>query len=51
MLCETINVYRLKENYTKEEELYFLLIDIMRSPEQLKMITGSSLKTKKIKTD
>lgn len=29
----------------KEEELYFLLIDIMRSPVILKAICGDSIKT------
>ena len=32
MLCETIKIYRLKENFEDEEELFYLLIDIMRSP-------------------
>jgi len=32
MLCETINLYRVKGNFEKEEELYFLLVDIMRNP-------------------
>ena len=31
----------------KEEELYMMLIDIMRSPEMIKSICGSSLKQKK----
>jgi len=32
MLCETIILYRMKERHAEEEELFFLLIDIMRSP-------------------
>lgn len=32
MLCETIILYRLKEKLAEEEELFFLLTDIMRSP-------------------
>ncbi len=32
MLCETINLYRLKGMLIEEEELFFLLIDILRSP-------------------
>jgi hypothetical protein len=32
MLCETIILYRLKERLVEEEELFFLLVDIMRSP-------------------
>jgi hypothetical protein len=30
----------------REEELYFVLLDIMRSPEMIKQITGSSQKKK-----
>lgn len=32
MVCETIKLYRLKGRLDDEEELFFLLIDIMRSP-------------------
>lgn len=32
MLCETVHLYRLKQMLVEEEELYYLLIDIMRSP-------------------
>ena len=42
LLSHSLNVLIL----CSEEELYFLLIDIMRSPETLKSITGSSLKKK-----
>ena len=45
MLCETIHLCRLKQMLKKEEELYFLLIDIMRSPVILKAICGDSMKT------
>lgn len=44
LLCEGILISRLEENLDREEELYYVLIDIVRSPEVLKMITGSSLK-------
>jgi len=30
----------------REEEMYYVLMDIMRSPEIIKQITGSSLKKK-----
>jgi hypothetical protein len=30
----------------REEELYMILIDIMRSPEMIKALCGSSLKKK-----
>lgn len=45
MLCETIKLYRLKGRLDDEEELFFLLIDIMRSPQVLKAICGDSTKT------
>lgn len=44
MLCETIKLYRLKGRLDDEEELFFLLIDIMRSPQVLKAICGESTK-------
>jgi hypothetical protein len=49
LLCEAIHISRLENNTKREEELYFILIDIMRSPEVLKVITGTSIK--KIKND
>ena len=49
LLCEAIHISRLQNDTTREEELYFVLIDIMRSPEILKVITGTSIK--KIKKD
>jgi len=45
MLCETINLYRLKERLVEEEELFFLLKDILRSPEFLKAISGDTIRT------
>ena len=49
LLCEAVHISRLENNTKREEELFFILIDIMRSPEVLKIITGSSIK--KIKED
>ena len=46
LICEGILISRLEENLDWEEELYYVLIDIVWSPEILKMITGSSLKEK-----
>ena len=46
MLCETIILYRLKEMLAEEEELFFLLVDIMRSPQVFKAICGDSIKTR-----
>lgn len=51
MLCETIILYRLKEKLKEEEELFFLLIDIMRSPQVFKAICGDSIKTSKLKQE
>ena len=45
-ICEIIHLYRMKEMFVEEEELYFLLIDIMRSPEVFKSITGEYKKSK-----
>jgi hypothetical protein len=47
LICEGILISRLEMNLEREEELYFVLIDIVRSPEILKMITHSSIKKKK----
>ncbi len=46
LICEGILISRLENNLEREEQLYFILIDIMRSPEIIKMITSSSLKKK-----
>lgn len=35
---------RLEQNLKKEDELFFLLFEILRSPELFKHITGSSLR-------
>ena len=48
MLCETITLLRMKEKFVEEEELFFLLLDIMRSPQVLKAISGDSIKTKEL---
>lgn len=41
-LCEGIYVARMGGKLLKEEELYYELIDIIRSPEIIKMVTGRS---------
>lgn len=46
LLCEGILISRLENNIEREEELYYILIDIIRSPEVIKMITDSSIKKK-----
>ena len=45
-ICQSIHVYRVQRDLVKEEELYHILIDIMRSPEMVKSLCGSSLKKK-----
>jgi hypothetical protein len=49
-LCAGVYVSRMIGDIKKEEELYYELIDILRSPEITKMITGK-LSIKKIKKD
>lgn len=44
MLCDTIHLYRLKKMLKEEEQLYYLLIDILRTPQVLKAITGNSIR-------
>ena len=46
LLCEGVLISRLENNIEREEELYYILIDIIRSPEVIKMITDSSIKKK-----
>ena len=46
LICEGILISRMEKNLEREEELFYVLIDVMRSPESLKMITDSSLKEK-----
>jgi hypothetical protein len=54
-LCAGVKIARYSFDLKKEENLYYILIEFMRSPEYLKMITKSSLdafkKRKKIKED
>ena len=42
-VCEGIKISRIKKDFLREEKLYYLLIDFMRSPEMFKNITLSSL--------
>ena len=42
-LCEGVIIYRLENNLKMEAELYYTLIDIFRSPEILKIVTGGCL--------
>ncbi|CAD8150413.1 unnamed protein product [Paramecium octaurelia] len=40
-ICQAVSVARQLENYGKENLLYFELIDILRSPELVKAMTGA----------
>ena len=42
-VCEGIKISRIKKDFLQEEKLYYLLIEIMRSPEIIKNLTQSSL--------
>ena len=41
-LCEGIKVSRYSFDYEQEEKLYYILIEIMRSPDYLRAMTSSS---------
>ena len=45
-LCEGVYIARMSGKLDNEEELYYELIDILRSPEIVKMVTGRSSKAK-----
>jgi len=45
-ICEGILIARADKNLIKEERLYWELIDILRSPEVVKLITKSSVQEK-----
>jgi|LauGreDrversion4_2_1035121.scaffolds.fasta_scaffold07295_1 hypothetical protein len=49
LLCECVYIYRMRTQLDQEEQLYFTFVDIMRSPEMIKAITGSALKSKAAK--
>ena len=42
-LCEGIKVSRNSFNFEEEEKLYYILIEIMRSPDYLRLLTNSSI--------
>ena len=41
-LCEGVQVSRYSFDYEQEEKLYYILIELMRSPDYLKILTESS---------
>ena len=50
-LCEGIQIARYSYDFKKEEKLYTILIEFMRSPDYLKMLTESSLQNLKRRQD
>jgi hypothetical protein len=48
-ICEAIIVARVERDLIREEILYFELIDLIRSPEIVKLISGSYVKQRKDK--
>lgn len=42
-LCEGIKISRQKREFKREEHLYYIMIEFMRSPEMLKSLTKSSI--------
>lgn len=50
-VCQAVYIYRFRRDYVQEEYVYFLLIDIFRSPEMIKKLCGSSIKPMAIAED
>ena len=42
-LCEGIKIARYSFDFTQEENLYYILIEFMRSPDYLQLLTKSSV--------
>ena len=42
-LCEGIKIARYSYDFEEEEKLYYILIEIMRSPDYLILLTSSSV--------
>ncbi len=49
-LCEGIKISRYKKDLEREDQLYYVLIDLLRSPEMLKMITKPSIQINSYKS-
>jgi piezo-type mechanosensitive ion channel component 1/2 len=50
-LCEGIKISRYRRDFVKEEYLFYVLIDLMRSPEIIKIITKSCIRKIKEKSE
>ena len=42
-LCEGIKISRYSYDFDEEEKLYYILIEIMRSPDYLRLLTNLSM--------
>lgn len=49
-LIRALYMQRLEQNLKKEEEYYYILMEILRSPEMIKAICGSSLRAPLVTT-
>lgn len=49
-LCEGIKISRYKKDLEREDQLYYVLIDLLRSPEMLKMIAKPSIQINSYKS-
>jgi hypothetical protein len=43
-ICQAVYIHRYRREYKKEESIYMLLVDIMRSPEKIKELALTSVK-------
>jgi hypothetical protein len=41
-ICQAIFIHRFRRQYFKEEYVFMLLVDTMRTPETIKALTGTS---------
>ena len=43
-ICQAIFIHRFRRQYVEEEYVFMLLIDIMRTPETIKVLSMTSIK-------
>lgn len=44
VLIDAIEMARMQKDFLKEDILYFSMVELLRNPEDLKLLTGSMLK-------
>jgi hypothetical protein len=44
VLIDAIEMARMQKDFLKEDILYFFMVELLRNPEDLKLLTGSMLK-------